>query len=255
MQRWPSLPAIAVAALLAALAAVLLAFWQQVWWLIVPALVLAATSVYVVYARFWFARQTQNYEQIADCLWKMGDLSAENQLVLVEPGSRHLAIALGLRMRHGQVRIVNIYNPHVTPGLAFLQNQQTAQISRDPRLVWLNGRFDLLPILDSTIETVVSNQVFTEMPGVQDRTALLREIYRVLQPGGKWVLTEQIHPSGTIWSAGIGVRSRNSAETWHKQLSLTGFQIAEQNQINPIILCLVLVKPGQPLPRQMRFEF
>ena len=253
--RWPTLPITLLTALLLAFAASFVAVWQQRWWLILPALVLVVAGVYVGYARFWFARQTQDYEQIATWLWDMVRLSAENQLVLIEPGSRHLAVSLGLRMRHGQVRVVNIYNPHVTPGLAFLQTQTGTAISRDPRLVWLNGRFDLLPIPDNKITTVVSNQMLSEMPGAQDRDALLSEIYRILQPGGTWVLTERTHPSGSIWSAGAGSKSRDSAETWRKLLARNGFQLRTQQQANPLILCIVLTKPGQPLPRQMRFKF
>jgi hypothetical protein len=252
--RWPSLPTLIVTALFLAFATLVVAVWQQRWWLVLPAFVLALAAVYIGYARFWFAQQTQDYEQIVKWLWEIGDLSAENELTLIEPGSRHLAVSLGLRMRHGQVRVINIYNPHVTPELAFMQSKQSAAISRDPRLVWLNGRFDLLPTPDSKVTTVVSNQLLTVMPGVQDRDAMLDEIYRVLQPGGIWVLTERADPDGSIWSAGIGSRTQYSAETWHKQLTRNGFQIRTERQVNPLIVCFVLVKPGQRLPRQLRFK-
>jgi ubiquinone/menaquinone biosynthesis C-methylase UbiE len=61
-----------------------------------------------------------------------------------------------------------------------------------------------LPFADETFNAVFSNDVFCHIPG---RPALLRELWRVLQPGGRLLFSDALVVRGTLSNQEIATRS------------------------------------------------
>lgn len=262
------------AAIILFLAAVMAAFFWGLWSLLPLSVLLLAVTVVVAQARVRFARFVQATPQIVERLWQMAGLSADDQFMLIDIGSNATVRSFAQHLRYGQLRVINIFNPQIIPGPAFIRarqyvaRQQVARqhvarqhvpdqtpIQADPRIVWFNARIDLLPFPDATIDTIVTNQVLSEMPYAPDRATLITEIHRILRPGGRWLSSERIVPATNAWLFGIGRHAPESADAWVAQIQPHGMVIRSQTQINPIVVCISLQKPGQDPPRQLRFAF
>jgi SAM-dependent methyltransferase len=61
-----------------------------------------------------------------------------------------------------------------------------------------------LPFADASLEAVYSNDVFCHIPG---RLALLRELWRVLKPGGRMLFSDALVVGGTLSNEEIATRS------------------------------------------------
>jgi SAM-dependent methyltransferase len=61
-----------------------------------------------------------------------------------------------------------------------------------------------LPFADASFDAVYSNDVFCHIPG---RLALLRELWRVLKPGGRMIFSDALVVGGTLSNQEIATRS------------------------------------------------
>ena len=61
-----------------------------------------------------------------------------------------------------------------------------------------------LPFADASFDAVYSNDVFCHIPG---RLALLRELWRVLKPGGRMLFSDALVVGGTLSNEEIATRS------------------------------------------------
>jgi ubiquinone/menaquinone biosynthesis C-methylase UbiE len=117
-----------------------------------------------------------------------------------EPRGRVLDIGCGTgqlahRLRRTDARVV---------GCDFSAGMLRAARARDHRVGWVQGDALHLPFADAAFDAVVSTQAFHWFP---DQAAALREIARVLRPGGLFVLTA-VRPALTSlgWTMEAGAR-------------------------------------------------
>lgn len=259
--RWPRQTTWFALAIVVAVVLVALGVWRSLWFLLLAPVPLVLMAV-LAGSRIWFAHQTQHVRALLDAVWSLGGFSAESDLVFINLGGRSLATELALRMRHGRVRVLDVYSPQVAPSRALMQTHahdaarpDDALAGGDPRLAWLNGRIDLLPLPNAAAEAVVSNQVLSEMPLSTDRAALIDEVMRILRPGSLWVVTERVQPDRPLWLADAKLRTPDSAETWRTQFANAGFIVRQEEAVTPLVTAWSLRKPGNPPPRQLRFPF
>jgi ubiquinone/menaquinone biosynthesis C-methylase UbiE len=102
-------------------------------------------------------------------------------------------LAHRLRLTNPRVRVV---------GCDFSLGMLRAARDRDPGGAWVQGDALRLPFASEAFDAVVSTQAFHWFP---DQTAALREVARVLRPGGAFVLTvvrPALGPLGAIIEQG-----------------------------------------------------
>jgi len=109
------------------------------------------------------------------------------------------------------------------PSIAVEPSRGGAMLAEARRLPSIHGTLEGLKLPDSCITEIGS---FDVLEHIEDRNRFLEEIYRVLSPGGWFILT--VPALSLLWSqADIDARHflRYSRRTLRKELELHGFQI------------------------------
>jgi ubiquinone/menaquinone biosynthesis C-methylase UbiE len=104
-------------------------------------------------------------------------LRAERVRHVLDVGCGTGQLAHRLRMANPRVRVV---------GCDFSAGMLRAARARDRGVAWVRGDALRLPFATAAFDAVVSTQAFHWFP---DQAAALREIARVLRPGGAFILT------------------------------------------------------------------
>ena len=256
--RWPSYFEWLGAIIAVCVLGMAVSVWQN-WWTLLPIFaggILAAS--YFFAASTWLVERLYDNRRIADAVWPLCNLSPNDHFVYIDCGLRNTAIEVSKNLMRGTLNIVDVYNPQLMPDEALkrIRNysiENTVLPLSDPRTTWLEGRFDLLPQLDSTVPVVVCNQVLGEL-ALSDRKLLLNEMRRILQPGGRLLIVERVkHKSQSVYRLALNM-NWDSAEMWQANLENAGLELHDENQINTILTVFRADAPAAP-SAQMRFRF
>jgi ubiquinone/menaquinone biosynthesis C-methylase UbiE len=224
-------------------------------------ILLLAAVFFLMLAALWTANRLfdADSEQVSDLLFTMSQALPGDQLAMIDLGLRQQAILLSRSLTTGKITVVDVYNPQLTTDSALAHARREAPPAKtDPRLVWYDGHFNLLPLPDASVEAVFMFQVLSEFNQHGDRQVLLREVRRILKPSGRLLITEQ----SASWLNWLLVRHGGAnlqpVEYWQDLLQGAGFDILRQEQIQGLLNCLRADKPspyaGKQLPLQLRYQ-
>lgn len=136
----------------------------------------------------------------------------------------------------------------VEPDLAMVERfrEKFGQSSNGSRVVL--GRAEAVPLLPESVDFVVSSLVLCS---VHDLTAALREIHRVLRPGGTFVFLEHVRGEGArgllqdliqpIWSS-LACNCHPNRRTL-ENLQENGFSIEQSEFFNPFQSFPLMLRP------------
>jgi ubiquinone/menaquinone biosynthesis C-methylase UbiE len=225
------------------------------WFSFVPlSLALLLLLAYFFVAGLWTAHQLYDPAGLRPhvALFEMGRLNPEESFVYVDLGVRDFAIQLSRRLSSGKIIVVDVYNPQWATG-THLQRYRTRQpqAPNDPRLVWQNGRFDLIPLPDKSISTVILCQVLSEFWQEGDRAALLHEVQRVMAPNGKVLLAERVRSQANWLVLGPTAVRLPTADYWRESLQTAGFMVRGERDLQGLIYCFRADKPSAAQARQL----
>lgn len=194
----------------------------------------------------WAAHRLYDGEAIQDMLFALGGLRPEDNVVDVCAGSGRPAIAISRRLSTGHVIIVDVYNPQLTPGKALARSHRQGLPHRpDPRISWRDGSIDLLPLPDRSAKIVTLVETASELWQQGDRECLVKEIVRVLAPGGQLLLAERVlSPTNLLVMGPLAIRLK-SLDYWRKLLEGTALQVSRESNARELIHCL---RADKPLP-------
>ncbi len=225
------------------------------WYSFVPlSLALLLALVYFFVAGLWVAHKLYDPDGLRPhvVLFEMGRLEPEDTLVYVDLGVRDFAIQLSRRLSSGKIIVVDVYNPQWTIGANLHRYRaQQPHAPHDPRLVWQNGRFDLLPLPDKSVSTVILCQILSEFWQEGDRAALLRETHRILTSNGKLLLAERCRSQANWLVLGPTAVRLSTADDWRDSLEAAGFMIRAEQDLQGLIHCFRADKPSAAQARQL----
>ena len=232
-------------------AAIIIAASAALGWFGFITLSLAALLMlaYFFTVSLWAAHRLYDGRAIGDILFKLGGLRPGDNVVDVKAGSGQTAIAISRRLSTGRVIVVDVYNPQLTPGRALARSHRQSDHHRpDPRLSWRDGSIDLLPLPDGSAETVTLVETASELWQQGDREVLVREIVRVLAPGGRLLLAERVvSPTNLLVMGPLALRLK-SLEYWRKLLEGAALQVSRESNVRELIHCL---RADKPLPEAL----
>jgi SAM-dependent methyltransferase len=225
------------------------------WLSFVPlSLAMMLLLAYFFAAGLWSAHQLYDPAGLRPhvALFEMGRLEAEDSFVYVDLGARDFALQLSRRLSSGKIYVVDVYNPQwTTSGSLKRYRARQPHAVNDPRLVWQNGRFDLLPLPDKSVSTVILCQILSEFWLEGDRAALLREAHRVLTPNGKLLLAERVRGQTNWLVLGPTAVRLPPADYWRDSLQEAGFMLRGEQDLHGLIHCFRADKPSAAQARQL----
>ncbi|MFB6106560.1 MAG: class I SAM-dependent methyltransferase [Halobacteriaceae archaeon] len=152
----------------------------------------------------------------------------------VEDGDRVLDLGTGsgYALRALRERGATGVGLDAAPGMAANARAYAAEADARPDLSFVVGEFESLPFADGVFDHVWSMEAFYY---ASDPAAVLREVRRVLRPGGTFYCAVNYYaenPYSESWPANLGVEMvRWSRAQYREAFRETGFVVAEQDAV------------------------
>lgn len=242
--RWPAYAVLAASALLA-LTLVVIGVESASWILALAGLAsliivtyFSTTSLWAAYEQF-VRRQTAPAQK----LFELGQIQPTSEFVFLGLGIRQIPAQLSRRLTRGHIHAIDVYNPQLTPSAVLARQRRPLPSVSDPRLTWLEGSIDLLPLPDSSVALLLSSYTLVEFWQHGDRERLLREMHRVLQPGGQLLLAEPTRSRTQILMIGPAALRLPDPAYWRRLLRATGYTLTRENDVGGYYRCFRAEKP------------
>ena len=137
------------------------------------------------YERYWAHVLDASARGLLDRAPDLDVATSDGRLHIVDVGTGTGVLALDARRRWPRAVITG-----VDPSLGMLSMAARRAVAAgvpgdDPLLRWVEGSADAMPVPDGAADLVISSFV---LQLVTDRAAALREVHRVLSPGGRLLL-------------------------------------------------------------------
>lgn len=195
---------------------------------------------YYLVAHLWAVHEITDRpgQQPVEILQTMSRMKAADQVVCIDLGLRDTAVALAQQLTTGKVYVIDVYNPQWNLSAALQRGRLRVRATppaADPRLEWLDGEIRLLPLPDESVSAVFLNQILSEFWQREDREILLKESYRILQPGGKVLLAERVRSRLNLLVLGPTGWGLETADYWRDLLSKAGFTLRQEKDIQGLI--------------------
>ena len=231
---------------------------QKGWLSFVPLMMASGIIlVYFLLTALWAAHQLHDLDGLRphDVLFDMGQVKATDRIVYVDLGLRATPLHLRRRLTTGKIIIVDVYNPQWTTGQTLARARTLApQPPDDPRLVWQNGRFNLLPLPDKSVPFVILDQILSQCWQEGDRLHLLKEANRILTPNGRLLLAERVRTQTNWLVYGPGGARFRPIDYWQEMLQEAGFVVRRHQDLQGLIHCFRADKPSGSEARQLALD-
>ena len=180
-------------------------------------------------------------------LYNLSQTRSTDKLAAIDIGHRWPAITLSRHLTSGRMIVIDIYNPQLMPAKTLMRTQQQnySTSPSDPRLSWYDSNLDLLPLPDRSVSAVFIYHVLSEIAEKGDQKTLLKEIARILQPGGRLLITEFSNIGINRLRASLGIIHMQPYEYWRNLLEEAGYKI-QQAQSMPG--GTINIRADNPLP-------
>lgn len=216
---------------------------------------------YLFFAALWTAHQLYDVrtQRTADLFFELGQLEPTARFAHVGLGLRRTPVELGRRLTRGQLTVIDVYNPQLAPDPALTRARIPAGSPQmpppDPRLHWRDGQIDMLPLPDSSVPVVTVDRTLGHLWQHGDRLLLLREIRRILIPGGKLLLAEEARTRTAFLAWGPAALQRQPLLYWPTILAEAGFHIRKEKDVRDLVHYFVAAKPLEGELQQLTFDF
>lgn len=230
------------------------------WLSLIPfGLLLFLGLAYYILATLWAAHRLYDPTELQPhrILFDMGQLNERSHFTILDLGLRWQAQDLATLLSTGHATVIDIYNPRWTPSSTIRRARtrtRTSATNADPRLSWRNSDFRLLPLPDSSTETVIACEILSRIAQEGDRLVLLKEIHRVLTPNGRLLIAERAQTQINWLTFGNLSTPLKSANDWRHLLVDAGFRIRREQSLGGLIHCLRGDKPLSTTGQQLRLD-
>jgi ubiquinone/menaquinone biosynthesis C-methylase UbiE len=228
------------------------------WYALVPfALALFIIDGYLLLGAVWTAYQMHDGPgpRAVELLVDYAQLRPEDRVVCIDLGVRETAIHIAQRLTTGQVTVIDVYNPQSNPSGALRRARAEARKpAPDPRLDWIDGTTQLLPLPDRSVRLVFMNQIMSEFWLPEERTQLLEEVRRILAPEGRLLLAERNRSRANLLLTGLVTSSWPPAETWRAMLARADLRVQREESLRGLLYCARADKPAPSEGKQMRLQ-
>ena len=225
------------------------------WYSLVPfALAIILVVAYLLVALLWTIYYAYDGpgRSVMDVLLILGQVRAEDRVACIDLGLRTTAIHVAQRLTTGEVLVIDVYNPQSNNRSPLRRARARApRPPSDPRLTWIDGSINLLPLADRSVSAVFLNHVLSEFWLPEERDQLLAEVRRVLVPEGRLLLAERIRGRSNLLLTGLITSALPPAERWRSLLERADFTIQREEALRGLVYCVRADKPPPTAAKQL----
>jgi ubiquinone/menaquinone biosynthesis C-methylase UbiE len=228
------------------------------WYAFVPiSLAILIVAATFLLSALWVADNLNNVsgEAVAEILFRLSQIRPENQVVCIDLGLKETAVTVAQRLTAGKVTVIDVYNPQSNIGAALRRARARGpRILPDPRLTWVDGSVNLLPLPDQSTGVVFMNQILSEFWMLEERGQLLNEVRRILVPEGRIVVAERVRANSHSFLAGLVTASLPPEQQWRSLLERYGFIIQREENPQGLLYIARAVKPSPTSGKQLSLK-
>lgn len=223
------------------------------WYALIPfALAAILAAGYLLVTTLWAVRKVYDQNDPLAILYTLSNHKPVDEIANIELGTRSTSIWLARHLTTGSVAAIDVYNPESNTSAALRRARLNAvHLPADPRLAWIDGRTNLLPLADRSVKCVFLNEVLSEFWEVSERERLLNEVYRVLEPDGRALIAEPVRTQTSLLLRLPNSIDAKTAEEWKLLLRKTGFEVRAERDIEGLLVCLRADRPSDEEARQL----
>ncbi len=233
----------------------------QGWYAFIPfAMAILIVASYLLVATLYVAYQLNDAPggTAAEVLIRLAQTRPDDRVVCIDLGLRSTAVTIAQRLTTGEVTVIDVYNPQSNVGAALHRSRDRARKSQtDPRLNWIDGSINLLPLPDRSVSAVFMNQILSEFWLPEERQQLLEEVRRILIPEGRLLVAERVRAQTSLLLTGLVTYTLPTDDHWRSYLERSGFTIQREEGVHSLLYCVRADKPSPTAGKQMalRLEY
>lgn len=192
----------------------------------------------------------------AEFLFEMSQASPKAHIVCIDLGLRSTAVTIAQRLTTGSVMVIDLYNPQSNIGGSLRRRRELAtKPPDDPRLEWIDGRIELLPVPDRHVSVVIMDQILSEFWLPEERNRLLQEVFRILEPEGRLLIAERTPARTNTLLTGPATTNLPSGAIWRAELENSGFVVQREEYLRGLLYCVRADRPGLTVGKQLIMDF
>ena len=166
----------------------------------------------------------------------------EQLIVNIHAGFDETSLLLGSKYKDAELRIIDFYDPqkHTEPSIKRARKAYPAL----PQTV----RADAvrLPIEDNAADKIFVIFSAHEIRSEIERQAFIRELARIIKPGGEIYLTEHLRDLANFLAYNIGFFHFYSRKSWLKLFSNAALKLDQEIKHTPFISTFIISKNDHP---------
>ncbi len=158
--------------------------------------------------------------------------------VVVHAGFDPASPVIAAALPHMRLRVLDFFEPGTTT---------EASIRRAHRLHPAAGdriAADAWPVATASQDVVFALSAAHELRQPHERAAFFREARRVLTPGGRVVVIEQLRDLANFACFGVAALHFLSRQTWLASFAAAGLEVADEFKLSPFMRVFVLQAPS-----------
>jgi len=167
---------------------------------------------------------------------------AEHLIVNIHAGFDETSLLLENKYKDAELRIIDFYDPqkHTEPSIKRARKAYPAL----PQTV----RADAirLPIEDNTADKVFVIFSAHEIRNEIERQAFIKELARIIKPGGEIYLTEHLRDLANFLAYNIGFFHFYSRKSWLKHFNNAALKLDQEIKLTPFISTFIISKNDHP---------
>lgn len=172
----------------------------------------------------------------------LNDLNIQSQDVLVNinAGFDETSSIIAQQFPDTLLHVFDFYDPEKHTEVSIERARKRYAVFPGTKRISTN----IIPLNNASVDFALAILAAHEIRGTDERIVFLKEIKRILKPGGKLVVVEHLRDWPNFLAYTIGFFHFFSKKQWTNNFTSAGFKLAEEKKVTPFISVFILSANG-----------